>query len=153
MRARQIQLTHSYATFILHCPLRLGSFCMHLSSKRATCPANHNVLDSITNYEGPTATRLTCSTEHTCLVQPPHIHNAAKINRPTRINAFPIPLFALCNSSTAVPHLGAGTQPQVWGDARTLTAALWVDIDVSKERSSPPSEFLSKHSSYVSQST
>jgi hypothetical protein len=112
---------------------------MYLSSKRATSPANHNVLDSITNYEGPIATRLTCINEHTCSSQPSHIHNAAQINRPTRINAFPIPLFALLNSSTAVTHLDAGTQPQVCGDARTLTAAPWVDIDISMERSSPTS--------------
>jgi hypothetical protein len=69
------------------------------------------------------------------------MHNAAQINRPTRVNAFPIPLFALLNSSTAVTHLGAGTQPQVCGDARTLTAAPWVDIAVSKERFSPHLNF------------
>jgi hypothetical protein len=97
-RARRIQLTHSYATFTLHCPLRLESFCMHFSSKCATCPANQNVLHSITNYEGPTATRLTCINKHTCSAQPLRTHNAAQINRPTMISAFPIPLF-VCSTA------------------------------------------------------
>jgi hypothetical protein len=59
------------------------------------------------------------------------------INRPTRVNAFPIPLFALLNNSTAVTLLGAGTEPRVSWAARTMTVAVWVDAYVSKERYSP----------------